>query len=267
MEENEIIEENPCNTENDDGEFQPFNFQTVPMESREESTEEKLSRIARLLEEILERTSESDDTRAIYEDMVNFYNSFDSKTKTLTEKLEKEVEYTRFIETQITSKSMEKECLMLKKALVEERALMGLKFDEMKASFDEKMRQIESETKLAQERQGENLAEISKQVKAFSDIDSKITEKLDTFRKDMTKASTNEYNILQAQCKESLSAANGEFDSIKKNVISFLKNCEKQNDSLIRKIPEQKRTFCWKDAVIYAMSALCITVMVVQIFL
>lgn len=246
-------------------EIRPFSFQTVPMESKAETLDEKVEKVARLLEELLERTADSDDARAMYEDMVNFYNSFDSKVKTLTEKLEKEVDYTRYIETQVSSKSVEKECLMLKKALVEERALMSVKFDEIKAAFDEKMRLIEGEAKLAQESQSKQLGEISSQVQKFSDIDTKITEKLEGFRKDMTKASTNEYSILQAQCKENLAASGAEFGAIKKGIIAFLKSCEKQNEILIRKIPEQKRSFGPKDAVICAMSALCIISIIVQI--
>jgi len=81
----------------------------------------------------------------------------------------------------------------------------------------------------------------------------------------MTKASNNEFNIFQTQCKESLAAANSEFSTVKKNVIAFLKSCEKQNGELIRKIPEQKHRFSWKDTLIYVMAFLCIVGMVVQI--
>ncbi|MBR4600633.1 MAG: hypothetical protein IKO39_11375 [Treponema sp.] len=243
-----------------------FNFQTVPMDENSETLEDKVTKVLKSIDTLLERTADSEDTHAIYEDMVNFYNSFDSKTKLLIEKLDKEVSYTRFIETQISSKSIEKECLMLKKALVEERALMGVKLDEIKSAFEEKMGQIESESKLVQEKQVARLDEMAKLIQKFSDIDGKITEKLEGFRKDMTKASNNEFNIFQTQCKESLAAANSEFSTVKKNVIAFLKSCEKQNDTLIKKIPEQKRKFCWKDCVIYAMSGLCIVGMIVQIF-
>lgn len=244
-----------------------FNFQTVPMDENSETLEDKVTKVLKSIDTLLERTADSEDTHAIYEDMVNFYNSFDSKTKLLIEKLDKEVSYTRFIETQISSKSIEKECLMLKKALVEERALMGVKLDEIKSAFEEKMGQIESESKLVQEKQVARLDEMAKLIQKFSDIDGKITEKLEGFRKDMTKASNNEFNIFQTQCKESLAAANSEFSTVKKNVIAFLKSCEKQNDTLIKKIPEQKRKFCWKDCVIYAMSGLCIVGMIVQIFI
>lgn len=243
-----------------------FNFQTVPMDENSETLEDKVTKVLKSIDTLLERTADSEDTHAIYEDMVNFYNSFDSKTKLLIEKLDKEVSYTRFIETQISSKSIEKECLMLKKALVEERALMGVKLDEIKSAFEEKMGQIESESKLVQEKQVARLDEMAKLIQKFSDIDGKITEKLEGFRKDMTKASNNEFNIFQTQCNESLAAANSEFSTVKKNVIAFLKSCEKQNDTLIKKIPEQKRKFCWKDCVIYAMSGLCIVGMIVQIF-
>lgn len=242
-----------------------FSFQTVPMESPDETVDEKIDSLCRSVNELLERTADSEDTRAMYEDMVSFYNSFGAKTRELADKLDKEVSYTRYIETQISSKSIEKECLMLKKALVEERALMGVKFDEIKSAFDEKMRQLEAESKTVQEKQNSLVQDIVKQIKKFTDIDSKLTETLEQFRKDMTKGSENEYKIVQTRCKESLNAANSEFDSVKKSIIAFLKSCEKQNNTLISKIPEQKRKFSWKDAVIYAMSALCITGMVVQV--
>ena len=99
----------------------------------------------------------------------------------------------------------------------------------------------------------------------FVSLDDKITASLEAYRKDMTKASKNEYNILQAQCRESIEGNNENLEVIKKNVLSFLKSCEKQNGELIRKIPEQKHRFSWKDTLIYVMAFLCIVGMVLQI--
>lgn len=256
--------DSPCE---DDGDEDGFSFQTMPMETPGESADEKIGRILKILEELLTRSVDSDDTHALYEDMASFYNSFDSKVKALIEKLDKEVQYTRYIETQISSKSIEKECLMLKKALVEERALMGVKFDGILSSFDEKMRQIESVLKHGLEEQAAKLSDISKRVGELTSIDDKITGNLESYRKEMTKASTNEYNILQKQCREIVAENSAKVEAVKKNVLSFLKSCEKQNDDLIRKIPEQKRRFSWKDAVIYVMSGLCILGLIVQLFL
>ena len=243
----------------------PFNFQTVPMDQPEESVEEKLDRLLRNVEELLERTASYDDNHAMYEDMVNFYNSFDSKAKSLADKLDREVEYTRYIETQISSKSVEKECLMLKKALVEERALMGVKLDGIRAEIDKKIQQLENLSKVEIQKIVFNIEEISNKVAEFVSLDDKITASLEAYRKDMTKASKNEYNILQAQCRESIVGNNENLENKKKNVLSFLKSCEKQNGELIRKIPEQKHRFSWKDTLIYVMAFLCIVGMVLQI--
>ena len=59
-----------------------FSFQTVPMERPEDTSDEKLDRLCRSVNELLERTADSEDTRAMYEDMVSFYNSFGAKTRT-----------------------------------------------------------------------------------------------------------------------------------------------------------------------------------------
>ena len=72
-----------------------FTFQTVSMESPEETVDEKIDSLCRSVNELLERTADSEDTRAMYEDMVSFYNSFGLKTRELTDKLDKEVSYTR----------------------------------------------------------------------------------------------------------------------------------------------------------------------------
>lgn len=87
-----------------------FSFQTVPMESPEDTSDEKLDRLCRSVNELLERTADSEDTRAMYEDMVSFYNSFGAKTRELTDKLDKEVSYTRYIETQISLKRNQSLC-------------------------------------------------------------------------------------------------------------------------------------------------------------
>ena len=224
------------------------------------------NRIVTLLKEFLENNAYSEKTKSMYEDIISFYGNFDSRMKELSDKLNNEIEYNKLIETQLSKKTVEIECIMLKKSLTEERAMLGLKFDEMQKILSDKLVEYDERVKLMQRAIQDLNDSIDQKLKDFKSIDAKIIDNLEKFRADMTSASKNEYKVIQTKCIEVMEDSKVKFETIKNNVVSFLKKCEEQNETLISKVPEQKRKRDWKDYVIYILSGLCVVSMCVIVF-
>ena len=224
------------------------------------------NRIVTLLKGYLEKNVYTEKTKLMYEDIISFYGNFDSRMKEVVDKLNNEIEYNKLLDTQLSKKTVEMECIMLKKSLTEERAMLGLKFDEMQKILKEKLAEYDMKEKQMQKTIQDLNDTIDDKLKDFKAIDAKIVENLEKYRADMTSASNNEYNILQNKCVKAIEENKIKFESIKNSIISFLQNCEKQNEALIIKIPEQKRKKDWRDYVIYVLSGLCVISMFVIIF-
>jgi len=224
------------------------------------------NRIVTLLKEYFEKNVYTEKTRAMYEDIISFYGNFDSRMKELSDKLNNEIEYNKLLDTQLSKKTVEMECIMLKKSLTEERAMLGLKFDEMQKTLNDKLAQYDEKEKQMQKAIQDLNDTVDDKLKDFKSVDGKIVENLEKFRADMTSASNNEYGILQNKCVKVLEENKTKLEAIKTVIVSFLKKCEEQNESLIAKVPEQKRKVEWKDYVIYVLSGLCVISMFVIVF-
>lgn len=224
------------------------------------------NRIVTLLKEYLEKNVYTEKSKAMYEDIVSFYGNFDSQMKEVIKKLNDEADYTKLLDTQLSKKTVEMECITLKKNLIEERAKLGLKFDEMQEILNGKLIEYDEKEKQMQKAIQDLNDNIDQKLKDFKSVDAKIIDNLEKFRTDMTKASNNEYGILQKKSVETIEDAKSKLEAIKISVVSFLKKCEEQNEALIEKVPEQKRKRDWKDYVIYVLSGLCVLSMSVIVF-
>lgn len=83
----------------------------------EEDPDNVLKRIEVNLEILSEKVTAAEDSRAMYESMVEFYNSFNATAKKLEENLNKEFNYTRFLQSEIDKKKYHLDYLALKKNL------------------------------------------------------------------------------------------------------------------------------------------------------
>lgn len=92
------------------------------------------------------------------------------------------------------------------------------------------------------------------------DIDKLITD----YNKELDKSAKDQFKLLKSDCNGVLQNCNERVEEIKDSVLNFLRTCNQQNLELIKKVPEQKRKFCWLDVVVYAMCGVCIIGMVVQ---
>jgi len=242
-------------------------FQTVPKRVDEENPDEVLKRIENNLEILSEKVTTAEDSRAMYESMVDFYNSFTSTAKKLDENLNKEFNYTRYLQSEIDRKKYHLDYLALKKNLAEDRAQLNGTMEKINETLDLRLKDIDNREKTANEAFDSKLQILEKKVEEFIQTETRMDESLKSFRTDMTKASENEYKILSGKCRESIVENAKKVEEIKVAVISFLKSCEKQNEALIKKVPAAKFKFEWKDYVIVGLSTVWMISMIVQTFI
>ena len=240
-------------------------FKTVSKDDDAKSVEERLKEMEAFLESINEKLSDSEDIKAFYDDMVNFYAVFENKAKEISQKLDNDFEYKNFLESEIKRRQENLEKLGFMKSLKEDRVLMASKIDEMTRILDDRLLEIDA-------RQHEEMGKIEAKIFQFAGIlekfvvmDDKIQEELDNFRKEMSKSSNTEFNLLEAKSRESIARCTEKVEAIKKDVLTFLKACEKQNGILINKIPIQKRSFGLKDVIIYVLSGLSALGLIIQV--
>ena len=99
---------------------------------------------------------------------------------------------------------------------------------------------------------------------SIKNLKDEMDDILNSYNKELDKAAKDQFTLLQSDCGKALDACNERVGEIKTSVLSFLRTCNEQNLELIKKIPEQKRRFCWLDLVVYAMCGVCILGMIVQ---
>lgn len=245
--------------ENEKKEFAISN--TVP----QKKDEEILKRIEADLDSISEKITSAEENRAMYESMVDFYNSFSTTAKQLTENLNKEVFYTRYLESEIDKKKHHLDYLTLKKTLVEDKAQLNSILEKINETLDFRLKDLDNRERAADEATESKLHLMESNIEEFISTEKRIDESLKCFRTDMTKASENEYKILQQKCRESIAENTKNVEEIKTAVISFLKSCEKHNENLIKKVPSVKFKFEWKDFAVMALSFVWFTGMIIQI--
>ena len=230
----------------------------------DESDSEKMKRILSLLDQICSKLGDEDDNRASYDTMMQSFNSLKSKTETMIHKLDNEVDYTRSLEEKLKRKSVELDNIQLKKALLEEQGKISLALEDFQKKMDDTLGSITNSFASMDKNISENCEQLQEKAKVITDLRDQIDDIIVDYNKNLYKGANDQYTLLKNDCKTVLEDCNNRVGEIKDNVLTFLKSCNQQNLELIKKIPEQKRKFCWLDAVVYVMCGVCIVGMVVQ---
>ena len=239
-------------------------IQTLPKLPDTETDSEKLTRIEAVLDKLLARLGDEEDSQATYENMVQYFTSMKDSTDKMIRNLDKEVDYTRNLEDRLNRKEKERENLLLKKRLDEDHAKLILIFEQMKTLSEDNFAAFRREIETLENDFQEKYKIVEKESSELKALEGTIEKLLNKFRDDMVSASDREYTTLTTDCKSVLNACNQRMMEIKTDVITFLRSCEGQNQELINKIPEQKKKFSWKDCIIYVLSGVWFVGMMIQ---
>ena len=196
-----------------------------------------------------------------------FYAGFSAKTDEVINHLNKEVLYTRSLESQIAQKKSEFESLELKKALEDDRAKFSLSLDQMEKDLKEGLQRIDNFTNQSFEGIKSQITSFDSRIDEMNKIDDTITKCIEKYRKDMTDSSTREFQILKGESENLLKESKIKIEALTKEVIDFLKSCQKQNQELIKKIPKQTNKVCLKDVLIYILTGTSFIGMITQMIM
>ncbi len=210
----------------------------IRLEKTSESISRKLSSFASI-SRVLERKSSEMET--LFSESTNVFNrcisEFQEKAEELVIKLDKEVEYSRNLEDQLALKKSEMDNIILKRHLEENSRKLNKTVSELKENI------VNGVSALAQE------------VKNFQTTETLINEKMTEYNRNCQKATESQMVLFKKDCRESLAKHNDRTEQIKNRIIEFLKKCEEQNESLIKKLPKQKNGLLLKDWFFYAVIA------------
>ena len=232
--------------------------------SVDETEPEKIGRIESMLEQICSKLGDEDDNCASYDTMIQTFNGLKTKVEGLSHNLEHEVEYTRTLDEKIRRKNVELDNIQLKKALLEEQGKLTLALEEFQEKMEATLNSITASFTSMDKIITDNCNLMQQKADSIKNLKDEIVDILNNYNKDLDKAAKDQYKLLRNDCRNVLDDCNDRVGEIKTSVLSFLRTCNEQNLELIKKIPEQKRRFCWLDLVVYAMCGVCILGMVVQ---
>lgn len=173
----------------------------------------------------------------------------------------------KYLESQIAQKKSEFESLELKKALEDDRAKFSLSLDQMEKDLKEGLQRIDNFTNQSFEGIKSQITSFDSRIDELNKIDDTITNCIEKYRKDMTDSSTREFQILKGESENLLKESKIKIEALTKEVIDFLKSCQKQNQELIKKIPKQSNKVCLKDVLIYILTGTSFIGMITQMIM
>ena len=240
----------------------------VPEEINQIENNELIEEIHGKIVSLEEQISLSNEVLLKNIDSLNtFYAGFSAKTDEVINHLNKEVLYTRSLESQIAQKKSEFESLELKKALEDDRAKFSLSLDQMEKDLKEGLQRIDNFTNQSFEGIKSQITSFDSRIDELNKIDDTITNCIEKYRKDMTDSSTREFQILKGESENLLKESKIKIEALTKEVIDFLKSCQKQNQELIKKIPKQSNKVCLKDVLIYILTGTSFIGMITQMIM
>lgn len=240
----------------------------VPEEINQIENNELIEEIHGKIVSLEEQMSLSNEVLLKNIDSLNtFYAGFSAKTDEVINHLNKEVLYTRSLESKIAQKKSEFESLELKKALDDDRAKFSLSLDQMEKDLKEGLQRIDNFTNQSFETIKSQIASFDSRIDELKKIDDTITKCIEKYRKDMTDSSTREFQILKGESENLLKESKIKIEALTKEVIDFLKSCQKKNQELIKKIPKQSNKVCLKDVLIYILTGTSFIGMIIQMIM
>ena len=185
---------------------------------------ENLSDLREAIEQSFENKSMRDDN--FQTEITQYFNSITKKFEEFNERMTREIDYNRELDLKIQNNEQQGTIYLLQKQLNEERASITKILDELSSLVKNSLNQI------------------TDKCRELKSADNLIEESIMKFRSDTFAASENEYKALSLKCENTIKSFSENstkiLDTVKKTAIEFIKQCEKENKELIRKVPEVK---------------------------
>ena len=219
--------------------------------------------------------SKNEELQGFQSETIEKFNTLIDSTRDLSEKIKATESYENYLQEQVKNADLSKQVAMLETQLQKEKAEFSsflIKTDSFLSMKVGELSEKVSELKSADEVIETNIQKFKDELKAEStkytaNAERTIEEAADSF----VKGAGNQYESLKADCNAMLKSytekCQQHLDTIKKQSIDFLKQCEAENKKLIEKVPAVANAkFSKKDVIIYTLAGVSIASLLVQMF-
>ncbi|MBQ8680337.1 MAG: hypothetical protein IJ530_11315 [Treponema sp.] len=219
--------------------------------------------------------SKNEELQGFQSETIEKFNALIDATRDLSEKIKATESYENYLQEQVKNADLSKQVAMLETQLQKEKAEFSsflIKTDSFLSMKVGELSEKVSELKSADEVIETNIQRFKDELKAEStkytaNAERTIEEAADSF----VKGAGNQYESLKADCNAMLKSytekCQQHLDTIKKQSIDFLKQCEAENKKLIEKVPAVANAkFSKKDVIIYTLAGVSIASLLVQMF-
>lgn len=214
---------------------------------------EELSNLSELREAIELSFSKKNTTdNKFQEEVVSCFNTIVNKFDELSKKFDKEIDYNNELQLQIDNHSYKQQVHLLTRELNDERAKITKALDEITQTIKD------------------NLLTVTEKCRELNTANNLIEESIMKFRTDSMAASENEYKALKVQCESMLKTftenAKTTLETVKKTSIDFITQCEKENKSLISKVPAVKGKLTAESWIVILFGCIGIASLFINLF-
>ena len=209
-------------------------------------------------------------------DTIKKFNALIDATNGLKEKIAATESYETYLEEKVRNANLTKEVAMLEQQLQKEKAEISLFIREISNTVAMKlgnMEDIVGGLKCAETVIEEKTAQFIKDIADETSHFKKNAEgRLDEVGTHIQSVAESQVAGFRAECEAMLKSytekCRGHLDTVKKQSVDFLRQCEAENKMLIEKIPVvADRKFSKKDILIYALAVTAIASLIVQLFM
>jgi len=219
--------------------------------------------------------SKNEELEGFQSQTISKFNALIEATSDLSEKIAATESYENYLAEQVRNANLSKEVAMLEQQLQKEKAEISKFIISTDNFITTRISDIEStvnELKSVNNIIEENIQKFKEELKnesskAITQAENQLTENSDA----LVKGASNQFKILREDCNTMLKSytekCQQHLDTVKKQSIDFLKQCEVENKKLIEKVPAVANSkLSKKDVIIYVLAGVSIASLLVQIF-
>lgn len=219
--------------------------------------------------------SKNEELEGFQSQTISKFNALIEATSGLSEKIAATESYENYLAEQVRNANLSKEVAMLEQQLQKEKAEISKFIISTDNFITTRISDIEStvnELKSVNNIIEENIQKFKEELKnesskAIAQAENQLTENSDA----LVKGASNQFKILREDCNTMLKSytekCQQHLDTVKKQSIDFLKQCEVENKKLIEKVPAVANSkFSKKDVIIFVLAGVSIASLLVQIF-
>ena len=232
--------------------YEKENYSTIEKAIIELSEElANISELRDAIEHSFENKTATDDK--FQAEVTTYFNSLRKQFEEFNEKFAREIDYNRELELKVQNNEYKGQIYLLERELNEERAKITKTIDEINQIVKD------------------NMLSLSDKVRELKSADTLIEEAIFKFRTDSMSASENEYKALKANCESILRTftenAQKTLETVKKTSIDFITQCEKENKSLIGKVPVVKGKLTQESWIVIIFGCIGIASLIINLFI